>query len=159
MFPVSLLKSASIAPILPVCGNLLLVRQHEFDLLILLILLRAGHVFEVAGLGYVEINPHHAVIGQGREDVPLLDQAALLLVQAVDDAVERCFDLGKVQFGLRQLRLGLGLCQFGLEQRHLILRDTLFVGQLLGVIELQLRELCSRPPRRPALPCKELARS
>ena len=42
------------------------------------------------------------------------NQAALLLFQAVDDAVERCFDLGKVQFGLRQIRLGLGLCQFGL---------------------------------------------
>ena len=37
---------------------------------------RCGHVFEVLFLGYVEINPHHAVIGQGREDVPLLDQAA-----------------------------------------------------------------------------------
>ena len=62
-------------------------------------------------------------------------------MQAVDDAVERCFDGGKVQFGLRQLRLGLGLCQFGLEQCHLILRDHFFLGQLLGVIELQLREL------------------
>ena len=102
------------------------VRQHEFDFLSSLILLPAGHVFEVLGLGYVEINPHHAVIGQGREDVPLLDQAAQLLVQAVDDAVERCFDVGKVQFGLRQLRLGLGLCQFGLEQCHLILRDHRF---------------------------------
>ena len=91
-------------------------------------LLPVGHVFEVAGLGHVEINPHHAVIGQGREDVPLLDQAALLLVQAVDDAVERCSDVGEVQFGLRQLRLGLGLRQFGLEQCHLILRDHLVLS-------------------------------
>ena len=110
------------------------VRQHEFDFLILLILTRAGHVFEVAGLGYVEINPHHAVVGQGREDVPLLDQAALLLVQAVDDAVERCSDHGKVQFGLRQLRLGLGLCQFGLEQCHLILRDHFVCLNNLSVL-------------------------
>ena len=108
-----------------------MVRQLEFDPLLVLILLRAVHVFEVFGLGYVEINPHHAVIGQGREDVPLLDQAAQLLVLAVDDAVERCYDVGKVQFGLRQIRLGLGLVQFGLEQWHLVLGDTLSSASFL----------------------------
>ena len=128
MFPVSLLNLASIAPILPGCGNLSPFASTSSICPVLLMLLPAGHVFEVVFLGYVEINPHHAVIGQGREDVPLLDQAALLLVQAVDDAVERCFDLGEVQFGLRQLRLGLGLCQFGLEQCHLILRDHLVLS-------------------------------
>ena len=51
-----------------------------------------------------------------------------LLVQAVDDAVERCSDVGKVHFGLRQIRLGLGPCQFGLEQLHLLLRDHLAFG-------------------------------
>ena len=62
-------------------------------------------------------------------------------MQAVDDAVERCLDVGEVQFGLRQLRLGLGLRQFGLEQYHLILRDDRFLlEQPLGVIELQFRE-------------------
>jgi hypothetical protein len=71
------------------------VGQLEFDSRSLLILTHVGHVFEVAGLGYVEINPHHAVIGQGREGVSL-DQAALPLLQAVNDAVERCSDVGKV---------------------------------------------------------------
>ena len=83
--------------------ELILVRQHEFDSVLGLMLLPVGHVFEVLFLGYVEIDPHHAVIGQGREDVPLLDQAAELLALAVNDAVERCLDLGKVQFGLRHL--------------------------------------------------------
>ena len=96
--------------------ELVAVRQHELDFVLLLTLLPAGHVFEVVLLGHVEINPHHAVIGQGREDVPLLDQAALSLQQAVDDAVERCSDVGKVQFGRREVRLGLGLVQFGLLQ-------------------------------------------
>ena len=105
-------------------------------------LFQIGHVFEVTCFGDVEINPHHAVIGQGREDLSLLDQAALLEVQAVDDAVKRCFDGGKVQFGVRQLRIGLGLGQLGLEQQHLILRDHFVLVQLLGVIVLQLRELC-----------------
>src|SRR5271157_3127281 len=106
--------------------ELVAVRQLEFDFLILVTLLQAGHVFEVLGLGYVEVNPHHAVIGQGREEVPLLDQAAELLVLAVDDAVERCSDFGKVQFGLRQVRRGPGPVKFGLEQEHLILRDDCF---------------------------------
>ena len=77
--PVRLLNWPSIAPMLMcrAAGNLSLVRQHEFDFVLRLMLLPVGHVFEVLFLGYVEINPHHAVIGQGREDVPLLDQAAL----------------------------------------------------------------------------------
>src|SRR5208337_4827287 len=37
--------------------ELVAVRQLEFDFLILVTLLQAGHVFEVLGLGYVEINP------------------------------------------------------------------------------------------------------
>ena len=130
MFPVSLLKSASIAPILPGLRERVAVRQHELDSVLRLMLFPGGHVFEVAGLGHVEIDPHHAVVGQGREDVPLLDQAALPLLQAVDDAVERCFDFGKVQFRLRHVRLGLGLVRFGLEQRHLILRDDFVLEQL-----------------------------
>ena len=116
MLPVSLLKSASIAPILPVCWNFSPFASIEFDFQIVLVLLQVGHVFEVVGFGHVEVNPHHAVVGQGREDVSLLDQAALLLVQAVDDAVEGRLDGGEVQFGLRQLHLGLGLGQLGLEQ-------------------------------------------
>ena len=130
MFPVSLLNLASIAPIFPALRELAAIRQHEFDFRILLILLQVGHVFEVTGLGDVEINPHHAVIGQGREDVPLLDQAALCS-QAVDDAVERGSHVGQIQFGLRQLHLGLGLCQFGLEQCHLIRETTLFSNNFL----------------------------
>ena len=118
-----------------------MVSQLELDFVVLLMLLPVGLVFEVCFLGYVEINPHDAVIGQGREHVPLLDQAALKDVQAVDDAVETCCDLGKVEFGLRLIRLGLGLCQFGLVQFHLFLRDAFFVGQRLGVIQLQLREV------------------
>ena len=60
---------------------------------------------EVVLLRDVEINPHHAVISQCREDVPLLDQAPLPLQQTVDDAVERRPDVGKVQFGRRQFAL------------------------------------------------------
>ena len=89
--------------------KLVVVRQLEFDFLLLLMLLPGGHVFEVSFLGYVEICPHHAVIGQGREGVALLDQAPFPLVQAIDDAVEWCFDAAKVQFGLRQLLLALAL--------------------------------------------------
>ena len=98
----------------------------------------SGLVFEVLFLGHVEVDPHHAVIGQGRENIPRLGQAAQLLVQAVDDAVERCLDVGQGQFGFRLSHLRLGLCQFGLEQSHLILRDDLSLEQALGVIELEL---------------------
>ena len=117
--------------------ELLAVRQDELDSWVLLTPSRVGHVLEITGFGYVEIDPHHAVIGQGREDVPLPDQAADLRALAVDDAVERRSNLGKVQFGLRQIRVGLGLRQLGLEQFHLVLRGTLFLGQLPGVIQLQ----------------------
>ena len=111
-------------------GNMSWLASSSSTLIVLLMHLQVGLVFKVCFLGYVEINPHDAVIGQGREDVPFLDQAALKHVQAVDDAVETCCDLGKVQFGLRQIRLGLGLCQFGLVQFHLILRDTFLLANL-----------------------------
>ena len=99
-----------------------------------------GHEFEIALLGHVEIDPHDAIIGQGREDVPLLDQAALLLSLAVDDAVEGGPDRGEVQFGQRQIRLGLGLGELGLEQFHLVLGNALLGGQSLGVRQFQSRE-------------------
>ena len=51
-----------------------------------------GLVFEVTGFGDVEIDPHQAVIGQGRQGLALLDKAALLVGQAVYHAVKRRFD-------------------------------------------------------------------
>ena len=45
-------------------------------------------------------------------------EAALLLQQAVNDAVKRCRDAGKVQFGLRLLRFGLSPGQLRLVQRR-----------------------------------------
>ena len=72
---------------------------------------------------------------------PSLIRLPCCCVQAVDDAVEGRDDLGEVQFGLRQLRLGLGLSQFGLVQGHFLLRDDVLFAQRLGVIKLQLREL------------------
>ena len=98
-------------------------------------------VFEVAGLGHVEVNPHHAVIRQGREGILLIDQATRLLFQAAEEPVERRSDCRKVQFDLRELRLGLGPHQFGLVHFHLILGDRLLVEQLLGVVQLYLSEL------------------
>ena len=97
MLPASLLNGASIALIVPTRGNLFPPASTS-SICGSSSGLQACQVFEVAFFGYCEINPHHAVIGQGREDVPLLDQAAQLLVQAVDDAVERCSDVGTVQF-------------------------------------------------------------
>ncbi len=85
--------------------ELVAVGQHEFDCLRLLLLFRVGHVFEVAGLGDVEIHPHHAVVGQAGEDVPLLDQASLPLFQAVDDAVERSCDLVKFNSAVAKFAL------------------------------------------------------
>ena len=89
MFPVSLLGWPLTVSVNAALRELGVVRQLELDFLIVLILLGAGHVFEVLLLGYVEINHHQAVVRQGRKDVPLLDQAAELLVQAIDNAVER----------------------------------------------------------------------
>ena len=143
MFPVSLLNLASIAPILPICGNLLPFASTSSILLNPPYPDPGRPCIRGSGLGDVEINPHHAVVGQGREDVPLLDQAALLLVQAVDDAVERCLDVGKVQFGLRQLRLGLGLGQLGPEQRHLFGETTFFSDNFLVLSNSSCASLAS----------------
>ena len=85
------------------------VRQHEFDFPCRLIPIAAGHVFEVAGLGHVEIDPHHAVVGQGREDVPLFDQATQLFVQAVDDAVEWARTMVKFTSAAASFALALAL--------------------------------------------------
>jgi hypothetical protein len=52
----------------------------------------------------------------------LLDQAALLFVQAVDNAVERRLDFREVHFGLSQLHLRLGLGKLGFGQRHFAIR-------------------------------------
>ena len=63
-----------------------MVRQEELDFILRLMLLLVGLVFQVLLLGYVEINPHQAIVGQGREDFPLLDKAAELAGGlAVDD--------------------------------------------------------------------------
>ncbi|MGC4097840.1 MAG: hypothetical protein QM706_12050 [Nitrospira sp.] len=42
MFPVSLLKSASIAPILPFCVELAAIRQDEFNFQFILVLLKSA---------------------------------------------------------------------------------------------------------------------
>jgi hypothetical protein len=65
----------------------------------------------------------------------------VLLVKAVDDAVERRADGGKVQLGRRQVRFGVGLGQFGLEELHLVQGNHFLVVQPLRVIQLKLREL------------------
>ena len=101
------------------------VCQHEVDLVFFFALLPVGHVVQVIFLGNVEIDPHHAVIGQGREDVPFFDQAPLALQQAIDDAVERRCDLGEIQLRFGQVRLGLGFRQFGLLEQRLVLGDHL----------------------------------
>ena len=57
---------------------------------------------------------------------------------AVHDAVEGCLDVGKVQFCPRERHFGVGLCQFGLFQRDLLVRDNSFLRQVFGVIEFDL---------------------
>ena len=101
-----------------------------------------GLVFEVAGLGHVEVDPHHAGVGEGREGVPLLDQTPLLLLEAADEAVEWRLDDGEAQFGLGKLRLGLGLRQLGLGQCHFLLGDhrLLACGNFLVLLELDLSD-------------------
>ncbi len=118
--------------------ELAVVGQTQFNIRTILALTHFSLVFEVALLGDGEINPHHAVVGQGGEDISLFDQTALKVVKAVDNAVERRFDRGKVQFGLCLLPLGDRLGQLGLQQRHLSIRDRVPLVQLQGVVVLLL---------------------
>ncbi len=100
MFPVSLLKLASIAPIMPVCGNLLPLASTSSIFCACFLLFRVGHEFEVAGLGHVEINPHHALSDKLVRTSPSLIRLPCRCSRRSTMPSKGALTIGKVQFGL-----------------------------------------------------------
>jgi hypothetical protein len=91
-------------------------------------------VIEVLGLGHVEVDPQRPVVGQGRQQVALLHEAAEPHHEPIHQPGERGADLGEAHVGLGERQLGLGAVELGGAQRELGRRHDVLVGQHLGVL-------------------------
>src|SRR5436190_23053417 len=58
-------------------------------------------ILQVPGLGHIEIDPHLAVVRERREDVPFIDEAALLIALAIYNPIKGRRYPRKSQFGRR----------------------------------------------------------
>jgi hypothetical protein len=102
---------------------------------------RPTHQVEVLRLGDVEVHPHRRVVRERRQQVALVDEAALPRVEAAHDARERRANLGEPPVRGRQVQLRLRSRQVRLRQRQLVRRDDVLVGEHAGVVQLDLRPL------------------
>ncbi len=69
-------------------GKLLAIGQHELQLQLVFVLRQFRLVLQVPGFRHVEVDPHDAVVRERREHLPFLNQTAVLVVQAVNDAIK-----------------------------------------------------------------------
>ncbi|GIW79360.1 MAG: hypothetical protein KatS3mg105_1167 [Gemmatales bacterium] len=131
---------------LSLVGELAAVGEQEFNGLVVcrMVVFLFGHVVEVEGFGHIEINPHDAVVRKGGENVPFFDKGTKLLVLAMNDSVEGSADGAEIQVSFSQFRLGFGFGEFGAEQSDFLDRNHFLLVKHLGIVQLDLSELCFR---------------
>ena len=82
-------------------GKLVSVCQHQFNFQFIPMCI--NFIFEITDFGHVKVNPHHAIVGQCCQHITFRDQAAMLMILVIDDAIKGCLDSGKSQFGFDQI--------------------------------------------------------
>ena len=67
------------------------------------VLIELSFVPQIIRLRHVEVHPHQTIVGQRRENIAFFDQTPELIALTIDDPVKGRNDIGKAQFGFRQL--------------------------------------------------------